>query len=382
MGKGGLNRLLLSLSDSIGTDPHATGYQLSASDPRAAHICTLLAHAPTFTLRVAVQPATLHDCAVATVLDDGGVQILVPHDTSRDAPPPPSVALVVAMQRPKVIGRVLEAAAAVGVCIICVIAAEKVEKSYWDCKLFRDDLNNGKNGNNRKSAMDEDEDVHDDAKSNSHDGAANSEEKKNKRKGDTTDPQESDTTIKSNQSGVSLPGRPRGERNHPHRDRCENRMPAFVAQRRVDQVPSVKRRLVGAVQQASADATAPIVLLERRGLKAVLDDPSHILWQHVPRDATRVVAHPYRVGNAPVDAISRTVANGLSDSAILAIGPEGGWVQEELELFASSSFSFASLGERVLRSETATIVSLGLVHEGLRLRQESNGKVDEDTMAS
>lgn len=382
MGKGGLNRLLLSLSDSIGTDPHATGYQLSASDPRAAHIRTLLAHAPTFTLRVAVQPATLHDCAVATVLDNGGVQVLVPHDTSRDAPPPPSVALVVAMQRPKVIGRVLEAAAAVGVCIICVIAAEKVEKSYWDCKLFRDDSNNSKNGNSRKSATDGDEDVHEDTKNKIHDGAVNTDEKKNKRKSNTKDAQDNDIDIKHDQSEVTLPGRPRGERNHPHRDRSENRMPAYVAQRRVDQVPSVRRRLLDAVQQASADATAPIVLLERRGLKAILDDPLHVLWQYIPRDATRVVAHPYRVGNAPLDAISRTVANGLSESAILAIGPEGGWVQDELKLFASSSFTFASLGERVLRSETATIVSLGLVHEGLRLRLENNGKVDVDAMVT
>ena len=348
MGKGGLNRLLLSLKDSIGTDPHATGYQLIPSDPRSAHIRVLLAHAPTFTLRVAIQPTTLHDAAVATVLPDGGIQILVPHGTTRNAPPPPPVALIVAMQRPKVIGRVLEAAAAVGVSIICVVAAEKVEKSYWDCKLFRDD------STNTKSVLDGD--------------------MKNGEEGKHDENTRNANGIDCGKKATILPGRPRGDQNHPHRDRSEHRAIAFVSQRRVDQVSSVRRRLLDAVQQASADATPPIVLLERRGLKAILDNPSHLVWKYVPSDATRVVAHPYSVGSLSPSAISTTVENGMSDHAVLAIGPEGGWVQEELELFASSSFSFASLGQRVLRSETATIVSLGLVHEGLRLRSIERSK--------
>jgi 16S rRNA (uracil1498-N3)-methyltransferase len=41
----------------------------------------------------------------------------------------------------------------------------------------------------------------------------------------------------------------------------------------------------------------------------------------------------------------------------LAIGPEGGWSEEELQLFESSGWSRASLGETILRAETAAIAA-------------------------
>jgi|SRR3954468_604451 len=44
----------------------------------------------------------------------------------------------------------------------------------------------------------------------------------------------------------------------------------------------------------------------------------------------------------------------------LAIGPEGGWTQEELDLFKKSGWLFASLGPTVLRVETATIAALAI----------------------
>ena len=44
----------------------------------------------------------------------------------------------------------------------------------------------------------------------------------------------------------------------------------------------------------------------------------------------------------------------------LAIGPEGGWTEEELELFQKSGWQFVSLGSTILRSETAVIAALAL----------------------
>jgi 16S rRNA (uracil1498-N3)-methyltransferase len=45
----------------------------------------------------------------------------------------------------------------------------------------------------------------------------------------------------------------------------------------------------------------------------------------------------------------------------LAIGPEGGWTQDELALFANSGWRSASLGTNILRAETAAIAALALV---------------------
>ena len=44
----------------------------------------------------------------------------------------------------------------------------------------------------------------------------------------------------------------------------------------------------------------------------------------------------------------------------LAIGPEGGWTQEELTLFAKHQWQSASLGPRILRAETAAITALAI----------------------
>ena len=45
---------------------------------------------------------------------------------------------------------------------------------------------------------------------------------------------------------------------------------------------------------------------------------------------------------------------------ILAFGPEGGWTQSELELFREAGWISASLGNTILRVETAAIVALAV----------------------
>lgn len=49
------------------------------------------------------------------------------------------------------------------------------------------------------------------------------------------------------------------------------------------------------------------------------------------------------------------------ESLALAVGPEGGWTEDELRLFAESGWTAASLGERILRAETAAIVGMAIV---------------------
>jgi 16S rRNA (uracil1498-N3)-methyltransferase len=46
----------------------------------------------------------------------------------------------------------------------------------------------------------------------------------------------------------------------------------------------------------------------------------------------------------------------------LAVGPEGGWTDAERETVARAGFSEASLGDLILRTETAVIASLAAVH--------------------
>ena len=54
-----------------------------------------------------------------------------------------------------------------------------------------------------------------------------------------------------------------------------------------------------------------------------------------------------------------------SEEAYLAIGPEGGWSQEELELFQKEGWLSASLGPTILRAETAAIAATAIALSSL-----------------
>jgi 16S rRNA (uracil1498-N3)-methyltransferase len=51
------------------------------------------------------------------------------------------------------------------------------------------------------------------------------------------------------------------------------------------------------------------------------------------------------------------------DSAALAIGPEGGWIDAERQLFGDAGWTAASLGPSILRAETAVCVALGVLSQ-------------------
>jgi len=53
--------------------------------------------------------------------------------------------------------------------------------------------------------------------------------------------------------------------------------------------------------------------------------------------------------------------SGIQGGITVAIGPEGGWTQEELQTAQSQGFSFASLGQGILRAETASLASLAIL---------------------
>jgi 16S rRNA (uracil1498-N3)-methyltransferase len=49
-----------------------------------------------------------------------------------------------------------------------------------------------------------------------------------------------------------------------------------------------------------------------------------------------------------------------AQSLALAVGPEGGWTADELQLFERSGWIAASLGDTILRTETAAIAALAI----------------------
>ncbi|MBL8913316.1 MAG: 16S rRNA (uracil(1498)-N(3))-methyltransferase [Archangium sp.] len=101
--------------------------------------------------------------------------------------------------------------------------------------------------------------------------------------------------------------------------------------------------------EQACDTVKPVITLRER-LKPFVEDE---LETWIPKDAVRLLPHP--TGAAPLKpvAASRHVA--------LAIGPDGGWVPYEVELFSRFGFMAVSLGRRVLRGEVAVPAVLGAV---------------------
>lgn len=63
------------------------------------------------------------------------------------------------------------------------------------------------------------------------------------------------------------------------------------------------------------------------------------------------------IGGSPILSLDQLGRPGVT---VYAIGPEGGFSARELEIFKGAGFSPVSLGERVLRCETAASLCLGL----------------------
>ncbi len=83
---------------------------------------------------------------------------------------------------------------------------------------------------------------------------------------------------------------------------------------------------------AEASAGLKIILSERRGAPSIRD---------VLRPAT------------------------VEATAVLAIGPEGGWTDEEIRLARSANFVEVSLGENILRTETAVLAAMAILNFAL-----------------
>lgn len=98
----------------------------------------------------------------------------------------------------------------------------------------------------------------------------------------------------------------------------------------------------------------------RRNFRKFVKEELDALWP----EAKRIVAHPYGTGEdlrrETIDGSSSLTSNVSSPSPrpLLAIGPEGGWTDEEVALLEEHGFSRYSLGVRILRTDTATVALL------------------------
>ena len=115
--------------------------------------------------------------------------------------------------------------------------------------------------------------------------------------------------------------------------------------------------LVDGLMQAG---TSILPTLEtRRNFRKFVKEELDTLWP----ESKRIVAHPYTVPSAssPTGADTGRLSSAGrrdGDGTVLAIGPEGGWTDDEVTLLEEHGFARHSLGSRILRTDTATVALL------------------------
>jgi 16S rRNA (uracil1498-N3)-methyltransferase len=62
----------------------------------------------------------------------------------------------------------------------------------------------------------------------------------------------------------------------------------------------------------------------------------------------------------------REIRPAPNDDVLLAIGPEGGWTEDELELFRANGWISLTLGPTILRAETAAVAATAITMSSLR----------------
>ena len=107
---------------------------------------------------------------------------------------------------------------------------------------------------------------------------------------------------------------------------------------------TVREQLVLGLEQAG-DTRLPAVMLRPRFKPFVEDEVP--AWC---RDTRALLAHPPALQPCP---------RGVGEAVTLAVGPEGGFIDYEVELLQAQGFEAVSLGERILRVEHAVPALLG-----------------------
>ena len=225
------------------------------NDERASHLIKVLNVAPGDTVRVGVVDGAI---GVGTVIavDDDAVVLCCAFEPG--VPAPPTVDLLMALPRPKVLRRLWAQLAALGVGRIVITNAERVERNYFDTHVL---------------------------------------------------------------------------------------------------TPACYRPLLIEGLQQARDTRLPTVSVHKQFKVLIEDQLDGIL-----PDGLRLVAHP-----GQQNALTPTVRRHAESRVMLAVGPEGGWNDFELALLEAHRFVPVDIGPRTLRTDTACLALLTLVHDALRL---------------
>ncbi len=97
--------------------------------------------------------------------------------------------------------------------------------------------------------------------------------------------------------------------------------------------------------EQAGDTVPPVIEVKKR-FRPFIEDELPALIQ----DKVALVAHPYADIPAPF---------GLTQPTVLVVGPEGGLVPFEIDLLRAQGVQAVSLGDRILRTETAVPVLIG-----------------------
>jgi RsmE family RNA methyltransferase len=122
-----MNLLLLDDGD-LGPDGTAR-----LTGRRALHVATVLRAAPGERIQVGRIGGLLGEAEVLAVSRDA---VLLAVALDRPPPPPSPVSLLLALPRPKILRKVLQAAAAMGVKRLALVGSYRVEKSYFGSPLL------------------------------------------------------------------------------------------------------------------------------------------------------------------------------------------------------------------------------------------------------
>ena len=106
--------------------------------------------------------------------------------------------------------------------------------------------------------------------------------------------------------------------------------------------------LIDGLMQAGT-SILPTIELRRNFRKFVAEELDAVSANH-----HKLIAHPY----GEREEVRRKKEEVRNLKILLAIGPEGGWTDEEVALLESHGFARYSLGPRILRTDTATIALL------------------------
>lgn len=151
----------------------------------------------------------------------------------------------------------------------------------------------------------------------------------------------------------------------------------------------MKKLLMEGLAQAEVDCILPKVYIKRNFREFINSELNGIINE---QGSLKVIAHPQleeistnstlisnNIENKGIIESSKSIrfttyinncikesissGNDIPKHLVIAVGPEGGWERDEVLLFQNRNFQLVNLGDRILRTDIAVPVLLGIAHE-------------------